>query len=75
MSKESKVVRVIPFDGLQDSWHMWFRRFLVKAQASGTKKYLLFSVDVPVDGAVLDTEEKKEARSKNEEAFTELLLS
>ena len=75
MSKESKAVRVIPFDVLQDSWHMSSRRFLAKAQASGTKTFLLSSKDVPVDGSALDTEERKEARSKNEEVYTERLLS
>ena len=75
MSKESKAVRVIPFDGLQDSWHMWSRRFLAKSQAAGTKKYLLSSKDVPKDGEMLDTDDKKLDRSLNEQMYTELLLS
>ena len=75
MSKEAKSVKVIPFDGAQDSWHMWSRRFLAKSQAAGTKKYLLSSKDVPKHGEVLDTDEKKLARCLNEQMYTELLLS
>ena len=56
---DEKVIRTIPFDGKQESWYMWSRRFLAKAQASNSKVILLSSQTVPKDGEALDTEENK----------------
>ena len=46
-------IKKIPFDGNQDSWHMWSRIFLAKLTVQGGRRILDGTVKVVSDKEIL----------------------
>ena len=75
-----KAIRVIPFDGKKEHWHMWSKKFLAKAIVKKYKQVLLGEVTPPPSSEVLNltTDEgkaKMKIKNANELAYNDLLLS
>jgi hypothetical protein len=75
-----KSYHVIPFDGKDDSWRMWSKKFLARAQMRGYKNILLGKVDVPphdevFTGTAAEKATKEALRAGNDKAYNDLLLA
>ena len=80
MGVENNVLRTIPFDGKQSSWHMWSTRFLAKIELQEWDKVLLGTEKVPADDTKVNADPAKEKanevlRDINRKMYTEMLLS
>ena len=47
---EGKKIRIIPFDGKRENWHMWSRKFLCKLTIQGNRNILLGDDEVKEEG-------------------------
>ena len=65
---EGKKIKVIPFDGKRENWHMWSRKFLCKLTVYGYR-------DILVEKQDIKEEEKTEREEANSMAYSDLLLS
>ena len=76
-SEISKSIKIIPFHGQKKMFQQWSGKFLAAARVRGYAGILTGSVKVPAEKEDLkDTEtEKLKARSNNEKAYTDLVLS
>jgi hypothetical protein len=75
-----RIVKVMPFKGKKEEWHMWSKKFLARATMKRYKKVLLGDMVVPRHDEELDIKESAgltsfKARVANEEAYNELLLA
>ena len=75
-----KAIRVISFTGKLEDWRMWSRKFLARARVKKYKEVLMGTQKVPSHDEDLDltTEAgkvKQKARTNNDNAYNDLLLS
>ena len=65
---ESRKIKIIPFDGKRENWHMWSRKLLCKLTVYGYRDILLSEDEVK-------EEHLEEIEEKNSMAYSDLLLS
>ena len=75
-----KAIRIIPFSGKEEDWRMWSRKFLARARLKEYKDVLTGKAKPPAATATIDETTdagklEKKARTANEQAYNNLLLS
>ena len=77
MSSET-AIKVIVFSGKVKDWSMWEEKFLARSKKKGYKEILTGKLTVPIESDQ-ETEEEGKARkkteNKNEDAYSDLILS
>ena len=72
----SKLIKIIPFHGKKKLFQQWSGKFLAAARVRGYADVLTGKVKVlPENEDLEDDKEKLKARSNNEKAYTDLVLS
>ena len=74
-TSSDKTIRILPFDGSSQGWHMWSRRFRAKCKVNGTSHILDGKSTVASDDKTNLTAEEVEDRKANDSLYVELLLS
>jgi len=78
--ENERTIRVLVFNGTDEAWTMWSKKFLAAGKRRGYKDILTGKVVAPDDSESLDlanTEEAKKIalREANEKAYNDLLLA
>ena len=73
-------IRVIPFKGTKDEWHIWEENFLARSRGKGYKGILKGTDTVPKASETIDVSDalgkaSQKARDGNDDVYEDLILS